>query len=93
MLYTSMPLDRIYNNQVNSLIIPSNRQNQAIYQSESAKWNESSEDMNMKLIELPHGRIYAKKQGAGYIVHSVQSTNFEDYLSTEYNIGNEIKVD
>lgn len=81
MLYTSMPLERIYTNRVSSILIPRNP---------STNSNGSEITRNMeeyRSFDLQHGKVYAKLDGDNYVVNSISSTEMSDYLNPNYTPG------
>lgn len=82
MLYTVVPLERIYSNQARSILDD--------YRVQSYKAEEKTE---YKDIAIPHGRVYARREGNKYIVDKIHSTNMEDYLNNKYSPGSEIQID
>lgn len=81
MLYTVTPLERIYSNQVQSLIISRYKSDEI----NSATQNE------VKCIDLQHGKVYARRDGDNYIVDGIISTNMSDYLDEKYCPGAIVK--
>lgn len=84
MLYTVVPLDRIYNCRTESVMYNIGR-----------KDNTTSSENNLeeyKNISLPHGNIQAKRVGDHYVVDSIYSSDMSDYLNTEYTPGTSIKM-
>lgn len=84
MLYSSMPLDRIYKNQVNSLIIPRNGYARGN--------NDSVSENDIKILDITHGKVFAKRDGDNYVVHSLSSTDLRDYMNPKYSMGAVIDV-
>jgi hypothetical protein len=80
MLYTVTPLERIYSCRTKSLI-------QSTRNSESFENEEKNEFID---IALPHGRVYAKRDGDHYIVDGISSTDMNDYLNKDYMPGTSI---
>lgn len=81
MLYTVVPLERIYSYRTESLII-----------SKNSYEDKSNPDTEYKTVSLPHGRVYAKRHGDNYIVDRVTSTDMSDYLNPGYAPGMVIDV-
>jgi hypothetical protein len=78
MLYTVVPLERIY------AIPRSNDRNN------KDKLKETSEPEYRDVL-LPHGRIMARREGENYIIERVNSTDMSDYLKDDYVPGKNIK--
>ena len=81
MLYTIVPLERIYSCRTESIIsgINSNKDSEKM-----------STDVECKRIALKHGHIYARREGEGYIVDGILSTDMADYLNGDYSPGKSI---
>lgn len=75
MLYTTVPLERIYSCRTESILINTNNR---------GKTKEENETNEFKNISLQHGRIYAKRDGDHYVVDGISSTDMSDYLNSEY---------
>ncbi len=82
MLYTVIPLERIYNNMTKSIIDE--------YVVQGLLPLDTSSDF--KDISIDNGRISAKRQGDKYIVNRINSTNMSDYLDDKYTPGKEIDI-
>lgn len=82
MLYTVIPLERIYNNMTKSIIDE--------YMAQGLLPLDTSSDF--KDISIDNGRISAKRQGDKYIVNRINSTNMSDYLDDKYTPGKEIDI-
>ena len=91
MLYTSVPIDRIYNNQVNSLIIPRNNISMTGQESDIKSDSENNR-LEVKMIDIEHGKVYARREGDNYVVDSISSTCLSDYLTEDYKIGSIIDI-
>ena len=76
MLYTSMPLERIYSTRFSQSGV--NRQ-----QAEEAVYSE---------VSLPHGHIRTRTEGDQSYVDSIFTTNLSDYLNPEYMPGAIYKI-
>jgi hypothetical protein len=72
MLYTVMPLERIYSNR-----------NETIPKDKTMIPTEAE----YKEISLPHGRIVTRREGDSYIIERINSTDMKDYLCDEYSPG------
>lgn len=81
MLYTSMPLERIYTNMASSMLIPRNSSSD----NNSSEMNENK--LEYRMVDIPHGKVHAKLDGENYIVYSVNSTDMSDYLNDKYILG------
>lgn len=81
MLYTVVPLERIYSCRTQSIL--GNTRGRTDSKSEL-------ESVEYKNISLQHGRIYAKRDGDNYIVDGICSTDMSDYLNSEYMPGSKI---
>ncbi len=80
MLYTVVPLERIY-------AIPSSSE-----QSNKDKQKQKEEpEAEYRDIMIPHGRIVARREGENYIVERINSTDMQDYLNDGYVPGKNIK--
>lgn len=83
MLYTVVPLERIY----------CNMRERVGGSSKSIRGNEISySEIEHVTIELEHGKIYAKKYADDYVIEQIVSTNMKDYLNPQFNPGNIIKI-
>lgn len=82
MLYTVMPLERIYTCRTESILKNSNHFDDITSASTAEEY---------KNIALPHGRIYARRDGDNYIVDGINSTDMSDYLNSNYVLGSIIK--
>lgn len=80
MLYTVVPLERIYSYRPNSVIISS-------YKNPDDQNGESE----YKDISIQHGRISARRDGENYVVDRICSTDMSDYLNVNYMPGSIIK--
>lgn len=75
MLYTARPLERVY-------AIP-----ELFDQSRKEKLPQQAGEAEYKEIVLPNGRIITRREGEGYIIERVNSTDMKDYLKAEYSPG------
>lgn len=74
MLYTVMPLERIYTD----------------FRGREAELNRKDEKFaaeEYREVLLPHGRIVTRREGENYIIERVNSTDMRDYLNAEYAPG------
>ncbi|HKL99332.1 MAG TPA: YlzJ-like family protein [Mobilitalea sp.] len=76
MLYTVMPLERIYTD--------FNERNKP------AKKSEDTETQEYKEVMLEHGRVVTRREGDNYIIERIHSTNMTDYLNKDYTPGNTV---
>lgn len=78
MLYTVVPLERIYSYRTESILINTHQ-----------KEEEKKEDTAVEYrdITLKHGRISARRDGDNFIVEGINSTDMGDYLKKEYMPG------
>lgn len=77
MLYTTVPLERIYSYRTKSII--TSKRNTADEQE-----LEKTEFVN---IALQHGQVYARRDGDRYVVDGICSTDMTDYLNEKYSLG------
>lgn len=84
MLYTVVPLERIYSYRTESIIGNS-------HQNEEGKTEDTA--VEYKNITLKHGRVSARRDGENYIVERINSTDMSDYLNKEYSPGSVLKTD
>lgn len=70
MLYTVKPLETIYSNKVQSLII--------------SRYTETDKREGVTCMDIEHGKVYARKDGEHYVVDTIHSTNLSDYLDEKY---------
>lgn len=82
MLYTIVPLERIYSCRTESVISGKNSNRET---------DTPSAAVECKMIALRHGHIYARREGESYIVDSVLSTDMADYLNENYIPGKNIQ--
>lgn len=64
-----------------------------IYVDQRAKAQANKEDAEPEYREvfLKHGRVVARRDGEGYVVQKINSTDMTDYLNAEYSPGKNIK--
>lgn len=84
MLYTVVPLDRIYHCRTESVLFKASREDTSL--------TGEADREEYKDISIPHGSIRARKEGEQYFVESIQSTDMSDYLRADYLPGAQIKV-
>ncbi len=83
MLYTVVPLERIYSYRTES-ILGSSRQKEEGEKEDTA--------VEYKDITLKHGRIHARRDGENYVVEGINSTDMGDYLNKDYMPGAAINL-
>ncbi|MDF2589658.1 MAG: hypothetical protein K0S41_3499 [Anaerocolumna sp.] len=83
MLYTVVPLERIYSYRTESILGNSSRNKKSMSEEEK---------IDYKQISLPNGRIYARRDGENFVVDGIYSTDMGDYLNNEYSPGSIIKL-
>lgn len=75
MLYTVMPLERIYTD----------------FRGREAELHKSGDNSEAEEeyqeVLLPHGRIVTRRNGKDFIVERINSTDMNDYLNEEYYPG------
>ena len=79
MLYTVMPLERIYARPLSYTDI---RQERPKEQPEA----------EYRDVPLQHGRLLTRREGENYVIERVNSTDMGDYLNDEYVPGKFYKV-
>ncbi|MDF2512908.1 MAG: hypothetical protein K0S04_2774 [Herbinix sp.] len=88
MLYTIRPLERIY---ADPSVFHAKRNSDikgASYG--SINYSEIS-NPEYKEVILPNGRITTRRDGEGYVIERVNSTNMKDYLNSDYAPGMSVK--
>ena len=78
MLYTVIPLERIY------AIPNSNEKNKEDKKKEDT-------DADYRDVLLPHGRVVTRREGENYVIERLNSTDMLDYLKDDYVPGKNIK--
>ncbi|MDF2943863.1 MAG: hypothetical protein K0S01_2721 [Herbinix sp.] len=78
MLYTVIPLERIY-------ATPNNNQK------ENKDKQKEEAEAEYREVTLPHGRIVTRRDGENYVIERVNSTDMTDYLKDDYVPGKNIK--
>jgi hypothetical protein len=81
MLYTVVPLERIYSCRTESILGNSSRN----------KANTQDEQVEYRQVSLPNGRVYARRDGDNYVIDGISSTDMCDYLNHEYSPGSILK--
>jgi hypothetical protein len=81
MLYTVIPLERIYADFNKNEEASKNEKNQ----------QKQDTSMDYKDVQLRHGRLVTRRDGENYVVERVNSTDMSDYLNDEYCPGKVIK--
>lgn len=84
MLYTVVPLERIYSYRTES-VLGNTRQD--------GSGKPEPGDAEYKNITLKHGNVYTRREGTDYVVEGISSTDMADYLNKEYMPGARIKSD
>lgn len=82
MLYTIMPLERIYSYKTQSILGNGTSKDEL-------KGDAATE---YRTISLNHGSVYARRDGDKYIVDGILSTDMNDYLNPLYFPGSSIDV-
>ena len=77
MLYTIVPLERIYSNRTKSIITSKRNTSE----------KEDLEKTEFVNIALQHGQVYARRDGNRYVVDGICSTDMNDYLNASYSLG------
>ncbi|NLJ90500.1 MAG: hypothetical protein GX323_06315 [Clostridiales bacterium] len=83
MLYTVVPLERIYSNMAKSVLDE--------YKVKGLM--PKDEPVTYKDIPIAHGKILAQLEGDKYVVSRINSTDMADYLNSKYAPGSQIKID
>lgn len=79
MLYTVVPLERIYANPRSKEIEKKKAQSGQMVEAE------------YRDIELPHGRVTTRRDGDNFVIERISSTDMSDYLNEEYAPGKSFK--
>jgi len=79
MLYTVVPLERIYAD-------PRREEN-----NEGKNNQKEAVEAEYREVPLPHGRVTTRRDGENYVVERINSTDMTDYLNEEYSPGKVIK--
>jgi hypothetical protein len=82
MLYTVMPLERIYSYRTESVL---GNTGQLEFQ------NAGDTAVEYRDISLEHGSVRARRDGENFVVEGINSTDMRDYLNEEYVPGAVIK--
>lgn len=77
MLYTVMPLERIY-------ATPRTKET-------LEKEKKEREEAQYQEVVLPHGRIVTRQQGEDFVIERINSTDMSDYLNADYSPGKAYK--
>ncbi|QHQ62161.1 hypothetical protein Ana3638_16380 [Anaerocolumna sedimenticola] len=77
MLYTVVPLERIYSYRTESILVNTHQKEEK---------NEPT-DVECGDIMLKHGKISTRRMGDNFIVEGINSTDMGDYLKKEYMPG------
>jgi hypothetical protein len=78
MLYTSVPLERVYYNF---------REANQVKAGDGAKAKGIEGEDDFKEVMLKHGRLVTKRDGDHYVIQKVYSTDMGDYLKDQYAPG------
>ena len=84
MLYTVRPLERIY---ANPDTFDSGRHGDGNKFQAGSSSQDKTEAADYKEVLLPNGRIVTRRNGEGYIIERLHSTDMRDYLNQEYAPG------
>ena len=84
MLYTVRPLERIY---ATPDTFDSGRWGDGSKFQTGSSGQDKSEAADYKEVLLPNGRIVTRRNGEGYIIERLHSTDMRDYLNQEYAPG------
>ncbi len=79
MLYTVMPLERVY-------------ARPASYTDIRQEKPQASNAPQYQEVTLPHGRIMTRQERDGYIIERVSSTDMRDYLNEAYSPGRNMPI-
>ena len=82
MLYTSVPLERVYHN-FREQAKPVVKDGPPEYKAEN--------NTEYREVLLKHGRLVTKRDGENYIIQKVYSTDMGDYLNEQYSPGTNYK--
>lgn len=82
MLYTVVPLERIYSYRTESVL--------GISKDTELK-NTGDTAVEYRDINLEHGSVRARRDGENFVVEEINSTDMSDYLNKEYMPGSVIK--
>ena len=88
MLYTIRPLERVYADP-NVFRAKRNEDSKGVNYGSL-----NSSEMNnpeYREVILPNGRITTRREGEGYIIERINSTNMKDYLNADYTPGMNFK--
>ena len=78
MLYTVIPLEKIYATPNNNEMNRKDKQKEVT-------------DAEFRDVLLPHGRIVTRREGENYVIERLNSTDMNDYLKDDYVPGKSIK--
>lgn len=82
MLYTIMPLERIYSYRTQSIL--GNETSKSELEGDAAS--------EYRTVSLTHGSVYARRDGDKYVVDGILSTDMNDYLNPLYSPGSSIEI-
>jgi hypothetical protein len=83
MLYTIVPLERVYSNRTQSILGNSSYRNTVTA--------DAIEESEYKSVSIQYGNLYAKRVGDHYVVDGIRSTDMNDYLNNNYMPGTILK--
>lgn len=85
MLYTVVPLERIYSYRTESVLTGRASQLDDVH-------SFNSKESELASMSLSSGRVYAKRYGEEYLVDGIFSTDMSDYLNPMYVPGSVINI-
>ncbi len=80
MLYTAVPLERIY------------KDFNMTEDDRKKEQEKQQKDTEYKDVPLDHGRVMTRREGENYIIERINSTDMSDYLNEEYAPGKMYKI-
>jgi hypothetical protein len=75
MLYTVVPLERVYHNF---------REDDKPKLKSGDNNKQESDNTEYKEVMLEHGRVITRRDGENYIIEQINSTDMQDYLNEAY---------
>jgi hypothetical protein len=88
MLYTIRPLERIY---ADPSVFRAKQRDDAKGVNYGSMNSREMGDPEYREVILPNGRITTRREGEGYIIERINSTNMQDYLNADYAPGMSFK--
>lgn len=88
MLYTIRPLERVYADP--GVFRPKKNADTKGVNYGTINSKEMT-DPEYREVILPNGRITTRRDGEGYVIERINSTNMKDYLNSEYAPGMSMK--